>query len=92
MRPPDSSKPFLLNGISYRNTLQLYLILEMAMTLMAVAQALLMSESFLSRDRLPLVFFTGSIKGKRQVSVMSSAMNDTRELARSKLCVGSSVT
>jgi len=84
MRPPDSSKPFLVNDISYRNMLQLYLISEMAMTGMPVVPALLMSETFLSRDRQPFVFFAGSIKGKRQESVMSRAMNDTREIARSK--------
>ncbi len=54
------------------------------MTLMAVVPAFLMSESFLSRDRLPLVFFNSSIKRKRQESVMSNPMNDTREIACSK--------
>ena len=54
------------------------------MTGMAVVPALLMSESVLSRDRLPLVFFAGSIKLKRQESVRSSAMNDISELSRSK--------
>jgi hypothetical protein len=44
MRPPDSSEPFLVDGISYRNMLQVHLVLEMAMTLMAVVPALLMSE------------------------------------------------
>jgi hypothetical protein len=58
--------------------------LEMVMTLIAVVPALSMSETFLSRDQLPLVFFNGSIKGKRQESVMSHAMNDTREIAHSK--------
>jgi len=53
------------------------------MILIAVVPALLMSESFLSRDQLPL-FFNGSIKGKLQESVMSHAMNDTREIAHSK--------
>jgi len=62
----------------------LYLILEMDMTGMAVVPVLLMSESVLSRDRQPFVFFAGSIKLKRQESVRSSAMNDTRELSRSK--------
>jgi hypothetical protein len=38
-----------------------------------VAPAPLMSESFLSRDRLSFVFFTGSRKRKRQVSVISSS-------------------
>jgi hypothetical protein len=32
MRPPDSGEPFLVNGIAYRHTLPLYLILEIAMT------------------------------------------------------------
>ena len=32
MCPPDSSQPFLVNGIAYQHTLPLYLILEMAMT------------------------------------------------------------
>ena len=39
----------------------------------AVAPVLLLSETFLSRDRLSFVFFTGSIKRKRQVSVRSSS-------------------
>jgi len=34
--------------------------------------------------RLSLAFFNNSIKRKRQKSVMSPAMNDTREIARSK--------
>ena len=52
------------------------------MTLIAVVPALLMSETFLLRSAT-LVFFNVSIKGKRQESVMSRAMNDTREIARS---------
>jgi hypothetical protein len=56
----------------------------MDMTGMAVAPALLMSESFLSRDRLPLAFFAASIKLKRQENVRSSTMNDISELSRSK--------
>ncbi len=35
-------------------------------------------------DKYTFVFFAGSIKLKRQESVRSSAMNDTRELSRSK--------
>jgi hypothetical protein len=37
MCPPDSSQPFLVNGIAYRHTLPLYLILEMAMSHSMVA-------------------------------------------------------
>jgi hypothetical protein len=47
MRPPDSGEPFLVNGIAYQHTLQLYLILESVMTRMGVVPTLLMSESFL---------------------------------------------
>jgi hypothetical protein len=32
MRPPDSGEPFLVNGIAYQHTLQLYLILESVMS------------------------------------------------------------
>jgi hypothetical protein len=38
MRPPDSGEPFLVNGIAYRHTLPLYLILEMAMTFVGVSR------------------------------------------------------
>jgi len=38
MRPPDSGEPFLVNGISYRNTIQFYLILEIAMTFVELSR------------------------------------------------------
>jgi hypothetical protein len=38
IRPPDSSKPLLVNGPSYQHALKLYLILEMVMTCVRVSR------------------------------------------------------
>jgi hypothetical protein len=78
IRPPDSSKPFPVNGIADRHALQLYLILEMAMTCVQFVPVLLLSEMFLSRDRLSFIIFTDNRSRKRQVSVRSgSQQGDT---------------
>jgi hypothetical protein len=44
----------------------------------AVVPALLLSETFLSRDRLSFVIFTDNIRRKRQVSVRSSSQKATQ--------------
>ncbi len=38
IRPPDSGEPFLVNGIAYQHTLQLYLILESVMTFVGLSR------------------------------------------------------
>ncbi len=56
MRPPDSGEPFLLNGIAYRHTLQLYLILELVMTFVGVSRLYwLLGTSVLPFDVLRLI-------------------------------------
>jgi hypothetical protein len=79
MRPPDSGELFLVKGIAYRHTLQLYLILELAMTFVGGVPALLMNELFTPHSRatdeqMPSPHPQGAGAGGRHRSMTAHAL------------------